>query len=878
MRLLRIKLDQLRQFRKPFELSGLEPGLNLFTGPNEAGKSTVVRAIRAAFFERHRSTSVDDLLPWGEPTATPTIELDFAVGAQQLSLRKCFLNKKRCELKAGSKQFDGEEAEQFLSELLGFEFPGRGASKPEHWGIPGLLWIDQGAGQDIADSVGNATDHLRKALDQSVGEVASSQGDDVIAKIRSQRDALLTSTGKPRAVYSEAITERDALQSRLTDLDHRIAQYHQQVDQLSGLIADDAVDQQSKPWDEFRIQQNNAEVLLAAIDVLKGKLGADVSSLGQLKDKQKLIEEQLQSFDAQQCDLKMREEALADAQAKVLTQKAVSETWSAASIESESLYRAATESLGISRQEDLRADLTRKVAQAMSLVTSGSSVVAKAEAEQTHLTELQKTACETLLAKTDIGRLRDQQAKLYELRIRREVASTRLKFDLVPGVSISLDDQSLSGQGEQLITRQTILNIKGVGQLQISPGGTDLAVLARENDELLAENQALLQRVGTDSLVEAELRYANHQQALSESKHAEKVLTNLAPDGLDSLRVELEKQRSLKVEAQSQLDQLPALPTSPPESLKLALAHQALASANLEKVSKEASDVMLSLVAAKTQSDGAQRERDALVAVLTAPERQAKQNEVNQNALNTRAERDALEVRVLQLRSQVDAARPDILAQDVERFKRSADQCERQFRERQTTITVLKSKLEEAGAQGLEESRAELAARYEAAARRLVELKMRADALNLLLNLLDAKRAALTKRLQAPLQKHVHRYLQLLFPQATLDIDEYLAPGVLTRIGSRGTESGHFCEMSFGAREQMGVISRLAYADLLKEAGRPTLIIMDDALVHSDSERLEQMKRVIFDASQRHQVLVFTCHPVAWRNVGANAVSIGREV
>ena len=41
------------------------------------------------------------------------------------------------------------------------------------------------------------------------------------------------------------------------------------------------------------------------------------------------------------------------------------------------------------------------------------------------------------------------------------------------------------------------------------------------------------------------------------------------------------------------------------------------------------------------------------------------------------------------------------------------------------------------------------------------------------------------------------------------------------------------------------MISRLAYADLLKEAGRPTLIIPDDALVHSDEQRLAQMKRVL---------------------------------
>jgi uncharacterized protein YhaN len=75
--------------------------------------------------------------------------------------------------------------------------------------------------------------------------------------------------------------------------------------------------------------------------------------------------------------------------------------------------------------------------------------------------------------------------------------------------------------------------------------------------------------------------------------------------------------------------------------------------------------------------------------------------------------------------------------------------------------------------------------------------------------------------------------------------------------------------LSFGAREQMGVISRLAYADLLKEAGRPTLVILDDALVHSDDQRLAQMKRVLFDAAQRHQVLLFTCHPAAWRDMGA---------
>ena len=34
--------------------------------------------------------------------------------------------------------------EEHLAELLGFAFAGKGASKAEHWGIPGLLWIEQG--------------------------------------------------------------------------------------------------------------------------------------------------------------------------------------------------------------------------------------------------------------------------------------------------------------------------------------------------------------------------------------------------------------------------------------------------------------------------------------------------------------------------------------------------------------------------------------------------------------------------------------------------------------------------------------------------------------------------------------------------------------
>jgi uncharacterized protein YhaN len=52
-----------------------------------------------------------------------------------------------------------------------------------------------------------------------------------------------------------------------------------------------------------------------------------------------------------------------------------------------------------------------------------------------------------------------------------------------------------------------------------------------------------------------------------------------------------------------------------------------------------------------------------------------------------------------------------------------------------------------------------------------------------------------------------------------------------------------------------------------KPAGQ---LVLDDALVHSDAARLEKMKQAVHRAAQRHQVLLFTCHPQLWSDVGAD--------
>ncbi len=885
MKLQRIRVEQLRQFRQPFELANLAPGLNLLAGPNEAGKSTLVRAIRAAFFERHRSTSVDDLSPWGESSAAPSVEIDFEFGGTNYRLAKRFLHRKRCHLQVDARELDGEEAEQHLAELLGFQFPGRGASKPEHWGIPGLLWIEQGSAQDMHAPLGHASDHLRQALQQSMTEVAASQGDEVIAQVRSERELLLTATGKPRGAYATVIGEHEAAQQRLAELDRRIASYREQVDTLGRLQQESAAERDSRPWDALRTQQQAAEKQLAAIRTLAAQLDTDRSALRQGADTLALLQAQRDNAQEQQQQLQRRHADLQEAARLLQDAQAAHARRDQQRDAAEQALLQADQQLQQARDAARRVELAQRIREAQARIDTLDDTITRADIAQQQLQEQRSLAAASAIDKAELSRLRSQHARLAELEIRQQAVATRVRYALSAQAEITLGGQALVGSGEQLLTSATQLRIGDWGQLQIIPGGADLAALARESAELRVEHEAALQAVGLSRLSDAETRFAAWQQAQHDIELASRALAHLAPRGVDALRQEraqlaarVQQDRAQMAPADTTTANLgndtsgahEAGPVSQAATLEQASAGQKQAQAHLDTVARQAGEARLQLGQAQTRRDAAQQEYDALLAALDDPQRRQRALDNQAQIATVQAQQQGLSQRIDTRQREVDAARPDILEQDVERLRRSAEQAQQQYNERQNAMTLLQGKLEEAGAQGLEEEYAGQLLRTRAAARRQQELALQAQALDLLLGLLESRRSALTRRLQAPLHQHIQRYLELLFAQATLDIGEDLAPGRLHRTDSRGAaSSGSITELSFGAREQMGVIARLAYADLLREAGRPTLIILDDALVHSDTQRLEQMKRILFDAAQRHQVLLFTCHPELWRDLGA---------
>ena len=884
MKLQRLHLENFKRFSAPFTIEGLESGLNLFTAPNEAGKSTLVEAIRAAFFERHRSGTVDHLRPWGDSAATPTVVLDFQVSGKTCRLTKAFLGKKRCELQMGDHMLDGNAAEDHLAELLGFSLPNKGASKAEHMGIPGLLWIRQGTAHEVHDVVGHASDHLRNALGASLGDLAASSGDAVVRAVELERNALLTpATGAPRGALLAAQQQRGQLDAALEVLQRDIAAYQVGVDRLATLRSTHQQEESARPWEALQQHLAQARTRLLEAQGLSDKKTAQDAALAQSSAQLHSWRSQLQALEREESALAQRTQALQSAQEKSAAAEAQLHAWEPRHRQAVQADAAARSALEQARHAAARQSERRAVAQLDVQLAALEQQHAQAQAGQATLAQWQVQAQALALPDKALQKLRTTEQALLTAQTRQSAIATTLEFALQPGAGVRVAGGAvLQGSGRHTVTARTELEIDGVGRLTVWPGGTDLEALTTECERLRSDFGAQLAALGASSVAAAEERARQHQERAAQVKEAQAVLAVLAPQGLAALAAECQRVQTQRAAAQQALaalpeatatadalDGVPALEIGPAERLE-ASARSALAAA-----SDGLQSARLAVANAKAQVQAAGDELRALQHTLCDPERERTQAAAQAALVDARAQQAVAQERVDTLVQQLQGVNLPLLAQDVERLERSAQQLEAAHRQRSADITRLEVELETRGALGLEETAAQKQREREHAERRCAELQRHAHALDHLLQLLRAKRSALAQRLRAPLQKHLSHYLHILFPGAQVEVGDDLAPGRITRTGPHGAQAGALQELSVGAREQMGVVARFAYADLLKEAGKPTLLILDDALVHTDAVRLAQMKRVLYDAATRHQILLFSCHPDAWRDLGVAARTLG---
>jgi energy-coupling factor transporter ATP-binding protein EcfA2 len=863
VKLISVSIEQLRQFRRPIRLAGLEPGINLVAGPNESGKSTIVQAVRAAFLERYGSGSVTHLQPWGDSSAAPTVVLEFEHGGRHWRLSKRFLRNKRCDLSVDGKAFSEGEAEEQLAELLGFQFSGRGASRPEHWGIPGLLWVEQGAGQALEEPVSHASEHLQSALGNLLGGVASTGGDEVIRAVEAARAELLTKTGKKRGEYAELNDRCERFEQEIGTLEERIRGYRTQVDRLGELRRIQREVGDRRPWETARARANDLKEALAGIrqwqqeqEQERQALAQSRQTLAAYRQQRKLAEEQAERLREREAEqLRAREgfEGL---------QRATPSLQSAEN-EAKVAYQAAKSTLTRARQWEQRQRLEQQRQQAQVQVHALQRALERAVRLQGELDSAREALRGSAIDAAALGALRKSSAELTEVRIRSEAIATRLNYDLLEGRSITLGELALQGQGERLLLEAATLDIPEIGTVRVVPGGTDIDAQRRRLEQLEESVSRQLRELGVTSLAAAELKADRQLRATAEVERLQALLQASAPAGTEALRAQLGERQTEAEGARRALEGQPGAVAIglTPQQAELALD---AAESRLKSAESALGEHRLALSRAEGQASAALDEWQRLRDELQNPEHVAALQSLAGMIARMEEQCERLERAGEARQAQIDAANPQLLEQDIARYGSSARIALEEHQRRAIELVRLQSTLESQGVEGLEEQRDTLAADLAHAQRRHRELDRRARALDLLLRLLQEKRQHLICRLQAPLQQHLNHYLAILFPGARLEVDERLVPGRFSRDG----EQGPLAELSFGAREQMGLVSRLAYADLLREAGRPTLILLDDSLVHSDRQRLEQMKRILFDAAQRHQILLFSCHPEAWQDLG----------
>ncbi|HMN20391.1 MAG TPA: AAA family ATPase [Ottowia sp.] len=869
MKLRRIRLREFRKFAAPIEIDGLADGLNVLHGPNEAGKSTIAQALRTLFLDRHNTGGAEfaaRIAPEGMDRPAPEVEVELELGGEAARIRKTFLQRPRAELTVGSQRWEGSDADEELARRLGFGFPGRGASRADTHGIPGLLWIEQGASNAIDAPIEYARETLQQRLRSVLGEVAGAGNDRIAQAIAGELAALRTTTGKDRGPLLEAERTLEATRSRRDALQQDADRFRQLSDSLARDLAQHEQFERERPWEAHEARKRAAEARQAELEPRQRALAASRASLQDIQARIDGLHQQAATRERDQKALAGARAKLAEAgQAHADAQQALTGARQR-SQQAHALLEQARQQRSRAEQRQRREALTREQARSAAEIEQIESLLAEAATLADELARQRARAAALALPAAELKKLQQLAQQRRETALQREAVATRLSYRLQPGQAIDAGTLgTLSGSGKALLTAPATLRIAGVGEIDIEPGGADVARLAEQASRLDDQFDALCTRLGVPDLAAAEQRHAEGQALAQDMKVLEaRRSARLGAQDEAGWRARLAEAQGRRAAAARELTALPATDDAPPldeasRQLADAEAEAQQAGAMLERQAEAARQAELACEVLRGQIA-------QLAPRLEGADADAASAAHQRELVEALARRDAIVHDIAQAEQAIAALDPDLIADDITRQARALAQLARQREELAARIASQRGQLRSLGAEGIDEQLAAARQRCEQAERHAAALRLRADALQLLQARLQAHQHALVERLYAPLQGRLAHYLRLLLPGHEVAVEiEALQPRQLRRDGAPLA----FEQYSHGTREQLGVIVRLAYADLLREAGEPTLVILDDALVHSDAERREQMKRILHDAARRHQILLLTCHPEDWRDAGA---------
>ena len=856
MKICAIRVSECGRFGEPAALEGLSGRLDLLVAPNEAGKSTLMRALDHALFTRHTASTKELALlrPYGG--GAPLVEVELEVGGERWRLRKRFLTSRSADLVSLSSGAlaRGADAEAKLERLLAT----RGTASQA------LLWLRQGSAFEPAPPDDDGRGVLHACIAR---EIAVSAGGDrarhVRAVVRAALDELVSpGRGQPKGRYlaaGKALAEAEA------NLAKARAEHARVVGLLDRLAALGDTGQAASPSHrELAERVAGAErQLKEARETIAARDAARLAAM-QVRATHTAAAGAWQALEAALTDaVRLDAEAAIDAgdAAKINGEVTVAEAANgeAARLLEELRQSHAAATLQLKAAESARgrqvlSDRVRRASEAADDVRTLDAALSRLPRDAEAVREARRT-----------------QASIAELTARLEAAAPTVGIAYDPGGAgrIKVHGEALADGATVLADGPLVLDIEGVGRITVSPGASaDRDHQRRELSSLQAGLSAILAATGAADVVALEKAHEEATRLASNRAAALAALKAEAPEGLDRLQAALDACAApgppAPVEA---ID--PADASSIVERLSAELRGAEVANREALAAFEEVRRTEAALRARRAERS---RRLAEVRAALPPADERARRLAALQAAAETTSEalNDALRVQKSWEDRAPDPARLAGLEAAVLASRREQQTAEQQTAARAAERAHVEGALQ-ASRQEDVATRVELLDAEVVRARAvLADIEDEVAALRRLDSELGAEEVRLRDSYLAPVSSRLGAYVELVFPGATVELGAtYGVEGLV-----RGLQREDVGRLSDGTREQIAVLVRLAYARLLAEQGHAVPLLLDDALVYSDDHRIAAMHRALEAAATRHQVIVLSCREQAFAGLAANRLSL----
>lgn len=393
---------------------------------------------------------------------------------------------------------------------------------------------------------------------------------------------------------------------------------------------------------------------------------------------------------------------------------------------------------------------------------------------------------------------------------------------------VSLDGEPLEGGEPRSYDGQAELAIPGIGVVTLRssrPAGGDERL--RQSEE---RRRVLLASMGVDDLAAARKRQVEVQRKEGDLREKRTHLSLLAPDGLPKLREEVAAHRAATGDV-LELKEDPAQVRAANEAAEARRLAARQAWRAVEPMQTGAADAVVAAQAAFAALDAERTQVEAMLGPEATRDEREGQMAARLAGLDTRLAEQQTLVERLQ-KEGIDLASAEAT---LRRLRSVVEAAEKEIGKLREEIAGLAAEIRARSEDAVEEKWRESADALAAAKMRVASYEKEVAVLQRLRSVLETARGQARETYLLPVMNELRPLLGLLFDDVSVTFDEKtLLPHKISRNGQEEDVE----RLSGGMREQLSVLTRLAFARLLAKDGRPAPVILGDALVYSDDDRI----------------------------------------